>query len=159
MKISISSTIKRLTQSLTAISAVALLSGCSTVGKHLNPFQQPTDPIAYAGERTDKALNGTKEKELSARKALEQMASYKRAHSPQPVNPVMQPAVVRLMWIPDHLNSHGDLVPAHYYYLKVLKERWAVSDAFELEEQLGPKKSSSSIPYIYEGKRRKIRTR
>ena len=77
----------------------------------------------------------------------------KRAHNPQPVNPVMAPAVVRLMWVPDHLNKHGDLVPAHYYYLKVLKERWVVSDAFELESQLhGPGGgSSSAIPYVFEG--------
>jgi hypothetical protein len=41
------------------------------------------------------------------------------------------------MWVPDHLNAHGDLVPAHYYYLKVKKDSWALQDAFELEAQLG----------------------
>ena len=61
----------------------------------------------------------------------------------------MQPAVVRLMWIPDHLNNSGDLIPAHYYYLKVLNERWAVTDAFDLEKQLGSgSKDTSSIPYV-----------
>ena len=40
------------------------------------------------------------------------------------------------MWIPDHLNGHGDLVPAHYYFLRVLPERWAVTDAYEVEQIL-----------------------
>jgi hypothetical protein len=46
--------------------------------------------------------------------------------------------------VPDHLNSHGDLVPAHYYYLKVKKEQWAVSDAFELEGQLNSSTGNAS---------------
>jgi hypothetical protein len=51
------------------------------------------------------------------------------------------------MWVPDHLNAHGDLVPAHYYYLKVLQDRWALQDAFELQGQLGGTNNSSSIGY------------
>jgi hypothetical protein len=53
------------------------------------------------------------------------------------------------MWVPDHLNSHGDLVPAHYYYLKVKKESWAVTDAFELEGQLNASTgNASAIGYV-----------
>jgi hypothetical protein len=54
------------------------------------------------------------------------------------------------MWVPDHLNSHGDLVPAHYYYLKVKKDEWAVTDAFELESQLngGASGAGSAVGYV-----------
>ena len=103
------------------------------------------------GERSDAALNedGEGGKGSKARAALEAMATYQRANAPQPVNPVIQPAVVRLMWIPDHLNSHGDLVPAHYYYLKVKQDSWAVTDAFELESQLGASTgNASSMGYV-----------
>ena len=86
-------------------------------------------------------------------RAFEAMAKYRKAHTPEPAMPVIKPAVVRLMWIPDHLNRNGDLVPAHYYYLKVLSDSFAVSDAFELEEQLnGPRGSNSgNIPFVYSG--------
>ena len=126
-------------------------SACSYAGNLLNPFYDSPPPEAYLGERNDAALNGNVQKEETARAALEAAASYRRAHAPQPIDPVVQPAVVRLMWIPDHLNKNGDLVPAHYYYLKVLKDRWAVTDAFELESQLGPKNSASNLPYVPEG--------
>ena len=143
---------------LTSVILLAL-GGCATMGEHMNPFREPTDPAAYIGDRDDSALNEKKEKEDSARKALEQMASYRRALPPQPVYPVVQPAVVRLMWVPDHVNRHGDLVPAHFYYLKVLKDRWAVTDAFELEEQLGSKTDAGNIPYIYDDERRELKGR
>ncbi|MBX7144677.1 MAG: hypothetical protein K1X79_09525 [Oligoflexia bacterium] len=129
----------------------AQLSGCGSMGNVLNPFYDPPAPQALLGEMNDHALNGGSNNEDSARSALEAMASYRRAQEPQPVDPVMQPAVVRLMWIPDHLNRNGDLVPAHYYYLKVLNDRWAVTDAFELEGQLSPRGgagSSSNVPFI-----------
>ena len=104
------------------------------------------------GNRDDHALNDSKGKEDTARLALEGMASYQRAAPPSPYKPIMKPAVVRVMWIPDHLNRNGDLVPAHYYYLKVKGEQFNVSDAFELERQLdGPNGSgpASSVPFIY----------
>ena len=126
----------------------ASLSGCGTFGQFLNPFYEAPTEEALLGSRSDHALNETKEKEETARAALEQTASYQRALPPQPINPVMQPAVVRLMWIPDHLNSHGDLVPAHYYYLRVLRDRPAVTDAFELEAQLGTGPASSGTGYV-----------
>ncbi|MCB0338334.1 MAG: hypothetical protein KDD53_01965 [Bdellovibrionales bacterium] len=131
----------------------ATLSACSNSGS-LNPFAPELTPQAKLGQRNDHALDDSRKGVDKAREAAEQMASYQRSHTPQPVNPVIQPAVVRLMWIPDHLNSHGDLVPAHYYYLKVLSDRWAVTDAFELEGQLSPKGASSSnaesnLPYVY----------
>ena len=102
------------------------------------------------GEKNDHAISGQKETVDEARQALQAMASYRRTHNPEPVNPVVQPAVVRLMWVPDHLNKHGDLVPAHFYYLKVLSDRWAVQDAFELESQLhGSGSAQSTVPFVY----------
>jgi hypothetical protein len=52
------------------------------------------------------------------------------------------------MWVPDHLNRHGDLVAAHYYYLRVMNDRWAVQDAFELEAQIN---NNSGIDYAPSG--------
>ena len=126
------------------------LSGCYALQNIFNPFYEPPTEHALKGELNDRAIQeGTTSLGSSARDALENIASYQRAHLPQPNNPVMQPAVVRLMWIPDHLNNSGDLIPAHYYYLKVLNERWAVTDAFDLEKQLGSgSKDTSSIPYV-----------
>ena len=125
-------------------------SGCFALQHVFNPFYEPPTENALKGELNDRAIQeGTTSLGSSARDALENIASYQRAHLPQPNNPVMLPAVVRLMWIPDHLNNNGDLVPAHYYYLKVLNERWAVTDAYDLEKQLGTgSKDTSSIPYI-----------
>ena len=133
-----------------ALLSLLALTGCNSVSNAMNPFYETPPPVAMLGEMNDHAISGGNNNENGARKALEAMASYKAAQAPQPVDPVIQPAVVRLMWIPDHLNKSGDLVPAHYYYLKVLKDRWAVSDAFELEDQLSPNKSansSSGLPY------------
>ena len=93
----------------------SLCSGCNQVGNILNPFYESPSEVAYFGEKNDAALNDSGGgKATRAREALEAMSSYQRTLSPQPNNPVIQPAVVRLMWVPDHLNSHGDLVPAHY---------------------------------------------
>lgn len=134
---------------------VVIATGCSSVSKAVNPLYREPSKEAHYGERSDNALHGGVQQATSARKALESMATYQSAHSPSPDKPVIQPAVVRLMWIPDHLNSDGDLVPAHYYYLKVLSERWAVSDAFELQSQLnGPGGSSGgNLPFIVEQQR------
>lgn len=136
---------------ISACSLAIYLSGCTTAGNILNPFYESPTAEAYKGERTDAALNESRDRDKDARKALETMASYRRAQEPEPTNPVIQPAVVRLMWIPDHLNKSGDLVPAHYYYLKVLKDRWAVQDAFELEAQLGGTNgTTANVPYVSE---------
>lgn len=134
---------------LTAL--VAALCSCTSAAKIVNPYYEEPSEVALLGQANDHALNGTLQKEDTARKALEHMASYQRTQLPSPNKPVVQPAVIRLMWIPDHLNSHNDLVPAHYYYLKVLKDRWAVTDAFELEKQLGPNVDAGNLPYVYEG--------
>ncbi len=128
--------------------------GCGTVGNILNPFYEPPTETALKGERNDHAISGGGSGGTSgvrARAALESMASYQRAHDPQPVNPVINPAVVRLMWVPDHLSAHGDLVPAHYYYLKVKDDQWALTDAFDLERQLrdSNKGSASNVPFVY----------
>jgi hypothetical protein len=114
-----------------------LCTGCSSIGRVLNPFYDSPSEVAYFGEKNDRALNDSGAgKGVKAREALEAFNTYQSALAPQPNNPVIMPAIVRLMWVPDHLNSHGDLVPAHYYYLKVKKDEWAVTDAFELESQL-----------------------
>lgn len=134
----------------TLLFVVTLSTGCSQIGSALNPFQEPPAPEAFLGAPNDNALNGSSDKIDSARSALNAMASYERAHYPKPYNPVMKPPVVRLMWVPDHVNRHGDLVPAHYYYLKVKSADWAVQDAFELEAQLhgpGHNPETSNIPW------------
>lgn len=135
------------------LSLVLALSGCQSFGNAVNPFYEPPKPVAFLGQPNDHELGGKAQKEDTARAALEQMASYQRTNQPQPNNPVIQPAVVRLMWIPDHLNRHGDLVPSHYYYVKVLDDRWAVTDAFELEGQLhqGSGGESSAVPFVSAG--------
>ncbi len=126
-------------------------TGCGSMGQILNPFYDTPSEVAYFGEKNDRALNDSGGgKGARAREALEAFNTYQAALPPQPNNPVIMPAVVRLMWIPDHLNSHGDLVPAHYYYLKVKKDEWAVTDAFELESQLSGSAggSGSSLGYV-----------
>lgn len=133
-----------------ALALVGLsIGGCSSVSQLFNPFYETPSEVAYFGEKNDAALNeGGSGKGDKARAALEMMGSYQRAMPAQPNNPVMQPAVVRLLWVPDHLNAHGDLVPAHYYYLKVKKDAWALTDAFELESQMNTGGSSSGVGYI-----------
>ena len=133
---------------LSGLLAVGLFaSSCTSASNALNPFYEPPSEVALRGDLDDHALAGDRDKVDTARQALEASATYRRANAPQPVNPVIQPAVVRLLWIPDHLNDKGDLVPAHYYYLKVLRDRWAVQDAFELEGQLGPTVGAGNVPY------------
>ncbi len=135
--------------------AMASLCSCGAIGNALNPFHEPPAPEAYLGEKNDRAISGDADRGEKARAALEAMASYRRAQAPEPVNPVVQPAVVRLMWIPDRINKNGDLVPPHYYYLKVLKDRWAVQDSFDLEDQLtGGTSPASNVPFVREGEQR-----
>ncbi len=126
-------------------------SACGIVSNAMNPFYEPPTAAALKGEINDHALAGGS-KARDARKALDSLATYERTHTPSPNKPVMKPAVVRLMWVPDHLNRFGDLIPAHYYYLKVKSDDFNVTDAFEIEAQLqGPRgrASSSSIPFVY----------
>ena len=133
------------------VSVIAVLSGCNTVSKAINPFYESPPPEAYLGSKNDHALNGEKQKEEKARDALTEMGSFRPAHEPAPYNPVLQPAVVRLMWVPDRLNRNGDLIPAHYYYLKVLQDRWALQDAFEINHQLqGKTPKTSNVPFTYQ---------
>ncbi|MCB0344394.1 MAG: hypothetical protein KDD66_04730 [Bdellovibrionales bacterium] len=134
---------------------VGLTSCSSAVFDNLNPYAEEGVPM---GERNSNALrdevgDGSGNGSDNARHALEVMGSYRRAQAPQPTYPVVQPAEVRLMWVPDHLNRTGDLVPAHYYYLKVLNDRWAVQDAFDLEKQLndGSSTNSSATPWVEPG--------
>ena len=138
-----------------------MLTGCATkvgksVGDLLNPFDETPD--TELGDRSSKALMETSggSQAQQARHALEVMGTYRSAQAPEPYYPVVQPAEVRLMWVPDHLNRAGDLVPAHYYYLKVLSDRWAVQDAFELERQLNEKSvEGSATPWVYGDTKRK----
>lgn len=143
---------KQVQRSILRITMVVLLGGilgCNSIGNAINPYYEPPTAEALKGQPNDHALNSAEGKADTARAALTAMGEYRRAQLPQPVNPVVQPAVVRLMWVPDHLNSNGDLVPAHYYYLRVLDDRWAVTDAFELEQQLQGNQQKPSIPFTY----------
>jgi len=132
-----------------------VLSACSAqkAADFANPFIDSSKP--ELGSRDSSAiLDGSGGRDADhARHALEVMGTYRRAQTPQPGYPVVQPAEVRLMWVPDHLNRHGDLIPSHYYYLKVLEDRWAVQDAFDLERQLNKSTPSSgagsATPWIY----------
>jgi hypothetical protein len=128
-----------------ALLLMASTSGCSVTGPladEVNPFAADGTNGQQYGERNTNALlggsgggagGGAAER---ARHALEVAGSYDRTHAPQPVYPVIRPAEVRLMWIPDHQTTDGNLVPAHYYYLKVLHDDWELRDAFEIEGQL-----------------------
>mgnify|MGYP007080225457 CR=1 FL=1 len=136
----------------------ATMSACSSVGNALNPFYEAPQPVALLGEMNDNALNSGGGSEDKARLAFNEMAKYRAALPAEPTYPVMQPAVVRLMWVPDHLNKSGDLVPAHFYYLKVLRDRWAVQDAFELEAQLSgdgrPTGGGGNLPFVLDNEKR-----
>ena len=127
-------------------------TGCSgTADDLLNPNYIPGPQL---GERSNTPIleggAGKGEKGDNARHALEVLGSYKRAHDPEPYYPVRQAPVVRKMWIPEHLNRSGDLIPAHYYFLEVLPSRWAVQDAFEIEKQLeSESQSGAQVPWVY----------
>jgi hypothetical protein len=117
-------------------------SQAGSVADNLNPYADGNQvPSEFGGARDTGAIlgggGGAKSAE-AARNALEVMGTYRKALPPEPAYPVIKPAEVRLMWIPDRLNAIGDLIPAHYYYLKVLPDRPAVTDAFEIERQLDP---------------------
>lgn len=138
---------------------IASFAACGSHGPSsvLSPFSDGS--TAELGVRSNQPLlneGGGSVGEERARTALNVMGQYRRAQPAQPGMPVIQPAEVRLMWIPDHLNKHGDLVPQHYYYLKVLSDRWEVQDAFDIERQLdegsGGAGNGSSIPFIYKRK-------
>lgn len=126
----------RVVRIFSAILLVAAATGCNAAGDQLNPF---TDDIGTElGQRNTGALGGGAQGKQAeeARHALEVMSTYQRASAPQPYYPVVRPADVRLMWIPDHVNRLGDLVPAHYYYLRIMRDEWEVKDAFETERLL-----------------------
>lgn len=130
------------------------LSGCySSAANVFNPFAG-TEDYEQPGVRSNDVVleGGSGQKVDEARHALEVLGSQQRTAEPQPVNPVIKPAEVRLMWVPDHINKYGDLIPSHYYYLLVLRDRWATQDAFELEKQYGEGDGgASSTPWVYTG--------
>ena len=150
------------------IACTASLIGCSSAGSvadGLNPYGQG-NTVQTLGSRDLSSLRaagagGGNSAALSARHALEVMGTYRRAQAPEPAYPTIRPAEVRLMWVPDHLNREGNLVTAHYYYLRIMNDRWAVQDAFEIEGQLngtGPSAGrqqsfgaggGSSTPWVY----------
>lgn len=122
---------------------------------NLNPYDD--SPETELGKRDNSAIleggaNSTSDER--ARHALEVMGSYQRAQEPQPYKPVMRPPVVRLMWIPDHLNKAGDLVPAHYYFLRIKNSEFEVADAFDRMDQLdrGATGAGSATPWAFPGK-------
>lgn len=134
---------------------VGLLCSCSSSSLEvLNPYGTDNTEYTSYGKRDNSAILGNSGGRSSgqsenARHALEVIGTYRAAQDPQPYYPVMQPAEVRLMWVPDHLNKSGDLVPAHYFYLKVLDDRWAVQDAFEIEKQLSTDNDGTATPWVY----------
>ncbi|MBL7663142.1 hypothetical protein JNK13_10370 [bacterium] len=137
---------------LAALLFIAASTGCSSKKfEVLNPYNDSSS--SEYGERSTKALieeTGGGGGADNARHALNVMGQYRSAQAPEPYYPVVQPAEVRLMWVPDHLTKSGDLVPAHYYYLRVLNDRWAVQDAYDLEQQLNQGSSASgATPWIY----------
>ena len=141
---------------ISVLLALTLVSSTACSGKAFNAINPFSESGPQRGERSNKAIlnGGNNSQESQARNALEVMNTYRRAQAPQPYMPVIQPTEVRLMWVPDHLNKAGDLVPAHYYYLKVLNGRWNVQDSFDLEQQLeGPNSRSSRTPFVVKGSR------
>ena len=127
--------------------SILFLTGCTAISERLNPFNEEISKTAKLGKADDSAISGGSDKSANARTALDALSTYQSANMPQPYNPVLRPAIVRLMWVPDHLNTHGDLVPNHYYYLKVKDDQWALQDAFDIDQQLGSNTASGSIPY------------
>lgn len=128
-----------------------MLSGCySGAGRVADQLNVYADEAPILGERNTNAISdsGAGRKAEEARHALEVLGSYRRAHAPQPYYPVVRPAEVRLMWVPDHLNRVGDLVPAHYYYLRVLNDGFEVQDAFDIERQLNDTTGQSGGPVV-----------
>ena len=144
---------KILRTALFLCASFALLSTSACASKQfetLNPFAE--EGPRGLGNSNLKALATEVGGDVTdARHSLETMGSYRSAQAPQPTYPVIEPAEVRLMWVPDHINKAGDLVPAHYYYLKVLDDRWAVQDAFEFNEQLnrGSTGYGTATPWKY----------
>jgi hypothetical protein len=43
-----------------------------------------------------------------------------------PYTPVMQPPQIQRVWVPDQLNSHGDLVSGHWVYLLLEPSQWSL---------------------------------
>lgn len=147
--------LKSLGQRLLLLSCAVVTVACSgNTPDMLNPYSE--SPPETLGERNNKAIlgegAGSANAADEARRALEVAASYQRTHAPQPYKPVVMPREVRLMWVPDHLNKAGDLVPAHYYYLRVLNDRWAVTDAFDIEQQLNQGSEGGATPWVYKNK-------
>lgn len=152
---------KTLERNLNSIGKLLILGmllasvGCANrVADTLNPFGEENEGNLGVRNSTTLLGDGSGSHADRARHALEVMRSYRTAQTPQPAYPVVQPAEVRLMWVPDHLNRAGDLVPAHYYYLRVLNDRWAVQDAFELEDQLETRgNGTTATPWVFGGDR------
>jgi hypothetical protein len=44
-----------------------------------------------------------------------------------PYTPVMQPPQIQRVWVPDQLNSHGDLVSGHWVYLLLARSQWSLA--------------------------------
>lgn len=135
---------------LLAAMSIGLCSCGATTSKSLNPFYEPPAPEALLGDANDHALNETGNKAERARAALEAQSTYDQAALPAPYRPVRRAPVVRLMWVPDHLNKHGDFVQAHYFYVNVKESEWNLRDAFEINETLEKSNgngSTSNVPF------------
>ena len=143
---------------LMSLTTTLLLIGCASEGASLlHPYADTG--MEELGERSTRALtqgSGTADEDKIARQMLSGVGTSRKALPPSPNRPVVLPAEIRLMWIPDHLNKYGDLVPAHYYYLRVMDERFNLEDAFSTEGQLDPynnsrgsKSGGGATPWVY----------
>ena len=124
---------------LVLLGLMPFATGCATAGAaadQLNPYAEGN--TVQLGQADNSALlaSGGGKNAAQARHALEVLGTRDMRQAPKPYYPVVRPREVRLMWIPDRINRHGDLVPAHYYYLRVMDDRWEHNDAFEVDRQL-----------------------
>ena len=64
---------------------------------------------------------------LAAPRQLPTLQAKPLAVSPEaPYTPVMQPPQIQRVWVPDQLNSTGDLVSGHWVYLLLARSQWSL---------------------------------
>ncbi len=146
---------KRFMLRIIILSLGIFVLGCSSVSNAINPYYKTPPKEAYAGKRSDHSLTGGGREEKALSAISSEIASRAGATSSSPYKPVVTPAVIRLMWVPDRLNRNGDLIPAHYYYIRILNDRFVLEDAFEINAMLNSTTKSADsggYPFIYKSK-------
>ena len=127
---------------LSSLAVLTLLAGCgassSSHGSELS-----------LGQRNNHALIGNSGVSLLSREERRQILHRKLAgNTAQPYHPVVYPAQLRLLWIPDRLNDK-DYIPDNYYYLRITNDIFATEDLRDLETQLFEETDSkSNVPWI-----------